>query len=199
MRERKECMMKRHGEAILSLNEIHEFVELMEEESNLNIHRILNDDGIVVGCSWEQFGCYITLLVPGELENEAEFFKDCDVKYEQEIAPKSKALVQKLFVPWELHLPIYIFVDYNDEGYSDESKLEIEAWVKSFVRIIAEELMNHVGGWVPANKELIFSTDTWDYDVLMQPFIDVSEINLVDFKDLIERRVLGSKHYKFYL
>lgn len=189
--------MKRYGEAILNIYRMSELVEHLNNTSDLKVIPIENDKGEVSGFYWDQKGMKITLIVAGKINNETEWLENSNAGNITEISNKSKALSEKLFVPWELHLPVYIIVESKDTG--DAPKEFVEATIKAYIRIIAEELMETVGAWIPEDEELVFSTDTWSYDVKLHKLDRIEDVDVTNLKYQINSRGINTKYYTRFL
>lgn len=150
--------MKRHGEIVLNLYEFEELYWLLETYSELEVKPIENKKGELVGCSWQHLNCRVTLIEPSKMENEDTILLGTLTGSKEEIAFKSEELTSKLFIPWELHLPLYIIVHkVGDYGKDDISNLTLDAFLKAFVRIMIEELKESIGGWIPEDRRITFS------------------------------------------
>ena len=189
--------IKKYGELFLCLDEFDEFVELIERDTMFNATPIYNNVEEIVGCSWDHLGNKVTIVKPEELEEEYLLFEGCDVGAPIDLEGNSEELATKLFVPFELHLPVYIIVEMNED--SDSQEKTTNAWLSSFIRIMMEEFAETIGGWTPANKKLTFDKVTWDFDVFMYSFREPREIDMTKVKNLIEVRTMGSSLYKEYL
>lgn len=192
--------MKRHGEIMLNLYEFKELYWILENTTRLQVEPMKNKSNEIVGCRWKQLDCNVTLVATSMMENEENLFIGSELNNKDEITKKSEELMSKLFLPWELHLPVYIIVNkIGDYGVDEQSNRSLNALIKSFVRIIMEELKGSVGGWIPSDKGLIFPNNNWDYDVELLHSDDYKDRDLSKFKCIIEQRVLGTNYYVYYL
>lgn len=192
--------MKRYGELILNAYEIEELIQAFTEQTEMEVDSLTNKEGDVCGASWRHLGCEVTLLVPEKIEDELDFLIGIYSNSIEEIKERNTALIEKLFLPWELHLPLYIVVDDCKETSEDiVESMNSQVWLKSLVRIIAEELMDTVGAWIPANKELFFLLDTWDYDVELQKHEEVVDADVSDFFNVVETRYLKSNYHIHFM
>lgn len=192
--------MKRHGEIVLNLYKFEELYWLLETQSGLEVEPIKNKKGELVGCRWQQLNCIITLIEPSRMENENTILQGTLIGSKSEIALKSEELANKLFIPWELHLPLYIVVHkVGDYGKDDITNLTLDAFLKAFVRIIIEELKESIGGWIPEDKQLIFSTMNWNYDVKLHSTYNFKDRDVSNIKSIITQRLLGTNYNRYYL
>lgn len=192
--------MKRSGELMLNAYEIGELIQAFNEQTKVEVDSLTNDEGEICGACWKQLGCEVSLLVPEKIEKRLDFLEGTNPLTMEEIIDKNTALIEKLFLPWELHLPLYVVVDDGgpDEVNTEES-IAVEAWLKSLVRIISEELMSTVGAWIPADKKLAFAVDTWDYDVKLHKHDEVYDADVSDFFSVVGMRALGTSYYSYYI
>ena len=198
-RNRHIVKIKKYGELFLCLDEFDEFVELIERDTMFNATPIYNNVEEIVGCSWDHLGNKVTIVKPEELEEEYLLFEGCDdIGDRINMEWNSEELATKLFVPWELHLPVYIIAEMNEDS-SVSNDASSNAWLSSFIRIMLEEFAETIGGWTPADKKLTFDKSTWDFDVFMYSFREPHEVDMEMVKNLIEVRTMGSSDYKNYL
>lgn len=188
---------KKIGEAFLCLDEFFELTELVERDTTFQPISLLNNSQESVGVVWEHLGHKITIVQPEELEDERLLFEGLENDVLDNLEWNSSKLARKLFVPWELHLPVYIIVETEDDNFVDDKITS--AWLSSFTRIIMEELAESIGGWTPADKMLRFDKETWDFDVFLYSFRETQDIDLTNIKHLIEARTMGSNLYEEYL
>lgn len=188
---------KKYGEVFVCLDEFWELLEVVKRDTAFKTESIRNEQQEVVGLVFEHMGNKATILQPDKHELEHKYFQECNNKPVDDLKWNSEEMATKLFMPFELHLPLYVITEVKeDTGYDNEV---IDVWLSAHIRAVLEVLAELIGGWTPANNKLVFDKNTWDFDVFIHSYREPLDANLTTFQAQVEARTLNSDLFVQYL